>query len=97
MPAGELWRSRESVSCPYSPECVEEKFCELRNYGVLGRSSMILPGALTRRKGPALANNLSVVRSGYLDGVLALSVCACESTKGLPSLIEVIGVLDGNP
>src|SRR5215217_8517004 len=22
--------------CPYSPECVEEKFCELRLYGVLG-------------------------------------------------------------
>ena len=23
MPAGELWRSQQSVSCPYSPECVE--------------------------------------------------------------------------
>ncbi len=41
---------------------------------------MILTGALTRRKGPGLANNLSVVRSGYPDGVLALGVCGGEST-----------------
>jgi hypothetical protein len=25
---------------PYSPECVEGKFCELRHYGVLGSSLM---------------------------------------------------------
>src|SRR5215210_3374979 len=24
--------------CPYSPKCVEEEFCELRLYGVLGSS-----------------------------------------------------------
>jgi hypothetical protein len=42
---------------------------------------MILPGAPTTRKGSGLANNLSVVvRSGYPDGVLALGVCAAEST-----------------
>jgi hypothetical protein len=29
MPAGELWRSQERVSCPFSPECVEEKFSEV--------------------------------------------------------------------
>src|ERR687894_2357729 len=29
MPADELWRSQQSVSCPYSPECVEEEFSEV--------------------------------------------------------------------
>src|SRR5215212_1494100 len=37
MPAGELWRSQERVSCPYSPESVEGEFCELRHDGVLRR------------------------------------------------------------
>jgi hypothetical protein len=66
----------------YSPECVEEEFCEveLPLYGVLRSSSMILPGAPRTSKGPALANNLSELRSGYPDGVLALSVCGGEST-----------------
>jgi hypothetical protein len=41
---------------------------------------MILPGVPTARKGPGLAIKLSVVRSGYPDGVLALGVCAGEST-----------------
>ena len=58
---------------------------------------MILPGAPTTSKGPGLANNLSVVRSGYPDGVFALSVCGGEGTHGLPGLLEAIGVLDGNP
>ena len=48
---------------------------------------MILPGAPTTSKGPALANSLSELRSGYPDGVLALSVCGGESTHGLPGLI----------
>src|SRR5215204_7520634 len=26
MPAGELWRSQESVSCPYSPKCLERLY-----------------------------------------------------------------------
>jgi hypothetical protein len=26
MPAGELWRSQESVSCSYSPKCVERLY-----------------------------------------------------------------------
>jgi hypothetical protein len=41
---------------------------------------MILPGAPTTSKGPSLANNLSELRSGYPDGVLALGVCGGEST-----------------
>src|SRR5688572_21398626 len=48
-------------SSPYSPDCLEEEFLELRHNGVLRRSSMKLPGAPTASKGPALANNLSVV------------------------------------
>jgi hypothetical protein len=31
-------RTRPSFFCPYSPECVEEKFCEVRIHGVLGSS-----------------------------------------------------------
>jgi hypothetical protein len=27
--------------CPYSSECVEEEFCELRHNGVLGSSAII--------------------------------------------------------
>ena len=35
-------------SCPYSPECVEEEFCELRHNGVLRSSALPLcPGAHT--------------------------------------------------
>jgi hypothetical protein len=26
------------LSCPYSPKCLEEEFCELRMYGILGSS-----------------------------------------------------------
>src|SRR5215213_8094560 len=29
MPADELWRSQESVSCPYSPKCLEGEFSEV--------------------------------------------------------------------
>jgi hypothetical protein len=72
--------SRSSIYLLYSPNLVEAEFCELRHNGVLGSSSMILPGAPTTSKGPGLANNLSVVRSGYPDGVLALGVCGGEST-----------------
>src|SRR5215208_6857363 len=39
MPAGELWRSQESVSCPYSTECVEGAFCELPHDRDLGSNS----------------------------------------------------------
>jgi hypothetical protein len=31
---------REHVALHYSPECVEEEFCELRLYGVLGSWSV---------------------------------------------------------
>ena len=48
-------------------------------------------------QGPRPPNNLSVMRSGYPDGVLALGMCGAERTQSLPGLIEAIGVLDGNP
>ena len=48
---------------------------------------MILLGALRRRKGPGLAINLSVVRSGYPDGVLALGMRGAERTQCLTGLI----------
>jgi hypothetical protein len=48
-------------------------------------------------QGPSLAINLSELRSGYPDGVLAPGVCGGESTHGFPGLIEAIGVLDRNP
>jgi hypothetical protein len=48
---------------------------------------MILPGAPTTSKGPGLAINLSELRSGYPDGVLALGMRGAERTQGLPGLI----------
>src|SRR5215208_415400 len=47
MPAGELWRSQESDSCPYSPECVEVEFPEVRIHGVLRSSLSHLPRSYT--------------------------------------------------
>jgi hypothetical protein len=38
QPAGSS--SLGSFSCPYSLECVEEEFCELRLHGVLGSSAL---------------------------------------------------------
>ena len=57
---------------------------------------MIMTGAPTTSKSPGRTNNLGAMRSGYLDGVLALGVRGAEHTQGLPGLIEAIGVLDGH-
>lgn len=51
----------------------------------------------TTRKGPALANTLSELCSGYPDGVLALGMRGAERAQSLPGLIEAMGALDGNP
>ncbi len=45
------WR-REVPSCPYSPKCLEDEFCELRHDGVLG-SSIHLATAKIRHLGDA--------------------------------------------
>ena len=47
---------------------------EVRMYGVLRSSSIIMAGAPTTSKGCGLLNNLSVMRSGYLNGPLALGM-----------------------
>jgi hypothetical protein len=57
-----------------SPECREVECCELRPNGVLGSSSIIMAGAPTTSKGSGLLNNLSVMRSGHLNGPLALGM-----------------------
>src|SRR5215210_7444350 len=49
-------------------------FCELRVYGVLRTPFMITIGAPTTSKGSARANEPSVMRSGYLNGPLALGM-----------------------
>jgi hypothetical protein len=47
---------------------------EVRMYGVLRSSSIIMAGAPTTSKGCGLLNNLSVMHSGYLNGPLALGM-----------------------
>jgi hypothetical protein len=67
---------------------VEGGFCELRLLVILRTSPLRSSKKFihdtarspTTGKGPGLAINLSELRSGYPDGVLALGVCACEST-----------------
>src|SRR5215203_1997387 len=83
--------------CPYSPDCVEGEFCELRVYGVLGSWSTLKTGSTTRCSGSGRTNHGGAMRSGYPDGPLALGVLGCERSEPFARFLELVGSLDGNP
>ena len=63
--------------------------------GLHDLSPMILTGAPQRAGAPAWRTSRS--RSGYPYGALALGVLGCERMKRFVCLLELVGLLDGNP